>query len=530
MLETVASMHGMVTAPHKLASEAGSEVLKAGGTALDAMIAAASTIAVVYPHMNHLGGDGFWLIAEPGRPPKIIEACGAAGSRATIAAYNAKGYGEIPARGPHAALTVAGAVGGWQLAHEIAAELGGGLPLRDLLAFAIDHAKSGYAVSKSQAALTREKLGELKDQPGFADVFLEDGKPPEVGSLQKQRQLAQTLDYLANSGLHEFYKGDVGQAIAADLEKIGSPVVHDDLRSYEARLKSPLSLKTKDGTLFNAPPPTQGLASLLILGLYERMNVDRLESPEYFHALIEATKRAFIVRDEHIADPWIMSADPKDYLKPEWLDKTAFEIDRKRALHWPHEAGAGDTVWLGAMDAKGRSVSYIQSVFWEFGSGCVLPQTGILWQNRGASFSLHPEALRALKPGRLPFHTLNPAMARLDDGRTLVYGTMGGDGQPQTQAAIFTRAIHGKMDPAEALDAPRWLLGRTWGSDVTSVRVEKRFDEDVLLALRRLGHDIEILEEPYSDVMGHAGLILRGANGEMRGAHDPRSDGAAVAA
>ncbi|OKL43986.1 gamma-glutamyltransferase family protein [Pseudovibrio exalbescens] len=529
-METVSSRSGLVTAPHKLAAEAGAEILRSGGTAVDAMIAAAASIAVVYPHMNHIGGDGFWLISEPGRPPKVIEACGPAGAAATIEHYNAKGFDQVPTRGPLAALTVAGAVGGWQVAHEAARAMGGGLPLKELLSFAIDQAKSGYAVSRSQAELTAAKLEELKDQPGFAAVFLEEGAPPEVGAVQRQRQLADTLDYLANSGLHEFYKGDVGEAIAADLERIGAPVGHDDLRRYEARLKTPLSLKLKQGTLYNAPPPTQGLASLLILGLMERLEVGRLDSADYVHAVLEATKRAFLVRDEILADPWVMKEDPKAYLTSAWLDKTAHDISMTRALPWPHEGKPGDTVWLGAIDSAGRAVSYIQSVYWEFGSGCVLPQTGILWQNRGASFSCHPEVLNALKPGKLPFHTLNPALARMEDGRTVVYGTMGGDGQPQTQAMIFTRAVLGGMDPAEALDAPRWLLGRTWGSDITSVRVENRMDEDVLLALKRRGHDIEPLDVPYSDVMGHAGMIIRRGDGEMRGAHDPRSDGGAVAA
>jgi gamma-glutamyltranspeptidase/glutathione hydrolase len=160
----------------------------------------------------------------------------------------------------------------------------------------------------------------------------------------------------------------------------------------------------------------------------------------------------------------------------------------------------------------------------------VLPATGITWQNRGASFSLDPHALNPLEPGRKPFHTLNPALARFDDGRIMSYGTMGGDGQPQTQGAIFTRHALFGMDLGEAIDAPRWLLGRTWGSDHTNLRVENRLDADLVLALERAGHEVHVLDEAYSDTMGHAGALVRRKDGRIFGASDPRSDGAAVAA
>ncbi|MTI16896.1 gamma-glutamyltransferase [Rhodobacteraceae bacterium RKSG542] len=518
----------MVVAPHMLAAEAGAEILASGGTAFDAMIAAASTIAVVYPHMNHVGGDGFWLIAEPGRPPKIIEACGPAAARATMEAYQKRRHGVIPPRGPVAALTVPGAVSGWEMAHEVATAVGGGLPLRELFAFAIKHAKEGVKVTRSQAALTAQKLDELKDAPGFSDVFLIDGEAPKEGDVLRQERLADTLDHLAHEGLSEFYRGDISVSMADDLERIGSPLRREDLEKYGARMRAPLQASLKCGTIFNAPPPTQGLASLAILGIYDRMAKCRPESKEYFHSLIEATKKAFIVRDRVVTDPKFIDEDIKQYLTDDWLTKIALDIDMKRAAPWPHVAKKGDTVWLGAIDSQGRSVSYIQSIYWEFGSGCVLPKTGVLMQNRGASFSLHPEALNPLMPGRLPFHTLNPAMARLDDGRTVVYGTMGGEGQPQTQAAIFTRAIMNGMEPAEAIDAPRWLLGRTWGSEVNCLRVEKRFDTDILNQLDRLGHEIEVLDEDYSDTMGHAGMIHGLPKGQLLGAHDVRSDGGAA--
>ena len=183
---------------------------------------------------------------------------------------------------------------------------------------------------------------------------------------------------------------------------------------------------------------------------------------------------------------------------------------------------------MGAADAKGVVVSYIQSLYWEFGSGCVLPATGVLMQNRGSSFSLERGALNALAPGRLPFHTLNPALAVLKDGRVMAYGNMGGDGQPQSQAAIFSRHVLYRQPLDKAIDAPRWLLGRTWGSSVTNLRMENRFDGNLIDRMLSAGHDVDVLPDAYSDTMGHAGAVVLHPDGTLEGAHDPRADGGAA--
>jgi gamma-glutamyltranspeptidase/glutathione hydrolase len=527
MNETVISEKGMVVAPHRAAAEAGAEILHAGGNVLEAIIGAAATIAVVYPHMNSIGGDGFMLIAEPGRPPRALMACGGAGSLATIERYARKGYDTIPTRGADAALTVAGAVSAWQLAHEISQSWGGGLALSELLGDAILRAKAGSPVTRSQERMTRDFRDELAAVPGFGERFLVDGKAPATGSLLRQPKLAETLEHLAHSGFDDFYRGDVAREIAADLEAAGSPVVRDDLRKHEARLASPLSLAIKGATLFNTPPPTQGLASLLILGLFGRLAVKRGESFEHLHGLVEATKRAFAIRDGHVTDPFY--GDPvTDFLAPERIAAEADAIDRRRAAPWGRRSGKGDTVWMGAIDRKGRAVSFIQSIFWEFGSGLVLPKTGVLWQNRGISFSLDKAARNPLMPGRKPFHTLNPPLARFDDGRLMTYGSMGGDGQPQFQSQIFTRHVDFGMDLGAAIDAPRFLLGKTWGDETLDLKMEDRFDPDLVEALRRAGHEVRVLSEAYTDGMGHAGAIVRRADGRLFGASDPRSDGAAV--
>jgi len=516
---------GVTAAPHGAAADAGRQILAEGGNAIEAMIAMAATIAAVYPHMNHIGGDGFWLVRERNGRVRALMAPGPAGSKATRDLY--RQYDAIPSRGPLAALTVPGAIGGWTVALEAAKANGGKLPLSVLLDAAIKYARDGYTVTRSQAALTADKLAELKDVPGFAAAFLVDGKPPKAGDRMKQTALAATLDHLAHVGLDDFYRGDVGREIAADLERIGSPVTREDLARYRAYVAEPLSVRLQAGTIYNAPPPTQGLASLLILALYERLRVPEAEGFEFAHGLVESTKRAFRLRDRTVTDPSRLPHPPERFLDPKFLDIEVQKIDRGKAAKWPAPPGEGDTIWMGAADASGLVVSYIQSLYWEFGSGCVLPKTGVLMQNRGSSFSLDPKALNALEPGRLPFHTLNPAIAVLADGRVMGYGTMGGDGQPQTQAMLFARHVLYRQPLDKALDAPRWLLGRTWGSTVTNLRMESRFAGNLIDRLMSAGHDIDVLDAAYSDTMGHAGAVVLHPDRTLEGGHDPRADGGA---
>jgi gamma-glutamyltranspeptidase/glutathione hydrolase len=527
-LHTAGHRRGVVCAPHLAAVEDGRAILAEGGNAIEAMITMAATIAAVYPHMNHIGGDGFWLIREPSGRVRALMGAGRAGSKATIRLYRDAGHDEIPGRGPLAALTVPGAIAAWMLALDAAKAQRGKLPLDVLLAPAIKHAREGYAVTRSQARLTVEKYAELETAPGFLRAFLIDGKAPDVGARIKQTAFAATLERLAQAGLDDFYRGDVGREIAADLDRVGSPVTRADLEKFAGLVAEPLSVPIAAGTLFNTPPPTQGIASLIILALFERLRVQQAESFEHIHGLVEATKRAFRVRDRVITDPDRTEIDLNQFLAPAFLDAQTAEIDMKKAARWPAPQGEGDTVWMGAADAGGLVVSYIQSLYWEFGSGCVLPATGILMQNRGASFSLDAKALNALEPGRRPFHTLNPALAALKDGRVIAYGAMGGDGQPQTQSAVFTRHVTFRQPLDQALDAPRWLLGRTWGSTHTNLRLESRFDGNVVDRLMAAGHDIEVLDEAYSDTMGHAGAVILHPDGTLEGGHDPRADGGAA--
>jgi gamma-glutamyltranspeptidase len=522
MLHTLRSRRGMVVAPHHLAAQAGRDVLRDGGNAVEAAVATAACLAVVYPHMTGIGGDGFWLIAEPDGRVHAIDACGRAAQAATLEHY--AGQAAIPWRGPGAANTVAGTVSGWALALRQAKAR---LPLSRLLDDAIQHAVAGVPVTLGGAAIAAAKSAELREQPGaYAAIFEAAGRPLREAELLRQPQLAATLQRLATAGLDDFYRGALAADIAADLQALGSPLCAADLAAHQAQASVPLSVAIAGARLYNHAPPTQGLASLLILALFDRLGADQADGYAHLHGLVEATKQAFLVRDAHVGDPAWMTLDAQALLDDAAaLDALAARIDPARALPWPQPSQAGDTVWFGAIDGAGRAVSCIQSTYFEFGSGLVLPCSGIVWQNRGCSFRLATDGWNALAPGRKPFHTLNPALARFDDGRLMAYGTMGGEGQPQTQAALFSRYARFGMPLQQALSAPRWLLGRTWGEDSTSLKLEDRFDPAVVQALRAAGHRVELLP-PFTSVMGHAGALVREADGTLCGASDPRSDGA----
>jgi gamma-glutamyltranspeptidase/glutathione hydrolase len=332
---------------------------------------------------------------------------------------------------------------------------------------------------------------------------------------------------MVGDGLDAFYRGRIGRLITQDLAYAGSPLVGEDIANHEAALTVPLSVSLRNARVYNLDAPTQGVVSLMILGCFDRLGVERADGFDHIHTLVEATKRAFQVRDREIGDPAVTGSELGQLLSAARLDSVAQSIDRHCATPWHGPSHGGDTAWFGVIDQAGRAVSAIQSLYFDFGSGIALPQTGIIWQNRGSSFVLNESSPNALTPGRKPFHTLNPAMARFADGRTMVYGSMGGDGQPQTQAAVFTRyAMFGHALQA-AVTAPRWLLGRTMGEQTNHLRIEDRFAPGVIDALERAGHAVERVE-PFTSTMGHAGAVVRGADSIYEAACDPRSDGAAL--
>jgi gamma-glutamyltranspeptidase len=533
------SRSGMVTSPNHLASQAGVAILRKGGNAVEAAISVASTLAVVYPHMAALGGDGFWLVHNARTGDLLgINASGRAGKNATIESYKRDGYKRIPARGYLSANTVPGAVSGWDEAYRYSREqMDPGVSWGNLFSSAILYAEAGFPVSTSLAKWLAinvdpadSELNCLQRFAGFRKTFLKGGlEPYGAGEILRQSDLSKTLRLLAQQGASEFYSGEIANRIVADLHANGGMLTMDDFAEHRADWVRPLSVSYRDTTAYNLPPNTQGMASLAILNILNRFDLSAITegSAEYCHLLIEATKEAFLDRDKYLSDPVFAEIPLAQLLSNEHAKAQANRIDFRRAASdlKPLDPN-GDTAWIGVVDRAGNCVSLIQSIYHDFGSAIVPEGTGMLLQNRGSYFSLDPDHANRLEPGKRTLHTLNPAMLFRNGKPFLIYGTMGGEGQPQTQAAIVTRIVDYNLSPQDAIEAPRWLYGRTWGAERNDVKLESRFSEETIRELTALGHPTKIVE-PYSEMMGHAGAILI-QSGALYGASDPRGDGLAA--
>lgn len=508
-------MTGAVTTPHPLATEAGMAVLRAGGTAPEALIAAGAVLTVVMPHFCGLGGDAVWLVADRHGGRRCFLAIGQGINRPMPQA-------PIPQRGPGAVLTTAAVVDGWRHALDHAArDLGGSCRWDDLLAPAIHLAQDGFAISASQEFWTRYRADELRDWPGFGDLFLSEDQPIPAGRILRQPQLAESLAAIAANGAREFHAGALAQRIVAGLRDAGAVMSADDLRLTRTVEVAPLSLTYRNLTLLGSPPPTQGVTTLQIMGILSRLDLRNVPpgSAAHLHLCVEAVKRAF--RDRGlIADPASMSIDPAALLDPARMDAMASDISG-RALAWPQVWQHGDTVYLGAMDAAGNAASVLQSTYFDWGSGVVAGDTGILWQNRGAAFSTDPRHPNAFAPGKLPFYTLNPGIALRNGKPAFVYGTQGADGQPQTLAVLLTHLIDFGALPEDALAAPRFLLGRTFSDSRDSLKVEAHLGAEAIAELAARGHEICPIPA-LSPLAGQAGVVVAGPGGGS-GYHDRRT-------
>lgn len=508
------------TAPHWAATEAGLALLEQGATATEAMVAAAAVISVVYPHMNSIGGDGFWLIDTPENDcPIAIDACGR--SLDNITPY--KGLNSIPERGGLSALTQAGTISGWQLA--LSEDKKAKLPLSQILHAAIHLARTGFTVSESLQAAC-EKLAKVTQRnEAFKRLYEPNNKSLVAGDTFKNPVLANLFEQLASQGLNSFYQGPLAESFARDLQAAGSSLTIEDIQQTQAQLVQPLQAKLQGVDCYNLPAPTQGVHSLLIIAIIDKLKEQAKTDADWTHLIVEATKQSFNLRDKMWADPESTKPIYRDALTELHLDKLANNIDSDKAQPWPFSAEPGDTVWMGARDKDGQLVSFIQSIYWEFGSGIVMSEGGFVWNNRGLGFTLADDSINKLASRKKPCHTLNPALARFADGRRLAYGTMGGEGQPQTQAAVFSNYTWRNKPLDKAISDPRWLLGRTWGDDATNLKVEKRLAVHIGDELDKRGHDWQTVTD-NTEMMGHAGAIVD-APDSLEAATDPRSDGLA---
>jgi gamma-glutamyltranspeptidase/glutathione hydrolase len=534
--------NGMVTTPHYLASEAGLAILRRGGNAVDAAIAAAATLAVVYPQMNAIGGDNFWLIYNAKNSEvRALNASGRSGENASISLYKSKGFEKIPVRGYLAANTVPGVVSGWDAAHQYArSEMGNiGLTWRELFDSAIFYAEKGFPVSFSQQRWTEINVDQqdlifrnLQRFSGFRQTYLkQDASPYKAGEIMTLPDLAISLKLIAKTGADVFYRGVIAEKIVADIKANGGLLTEGDFAGHKADWVTPLYVDYRGYRACNLPPNTQGMASLEILNILNNFDIGKCGegSADYYHLIVEATKEAFVDRDQYLSDPDFVKIPLDRLLSKKHGQKQAARIRLDQAApNLKLLDPQGDTVWLGVVDKDGNAVSLIQSIYHDFGSGIIPEGTGILLQNRGSFFSLDSEHVNRLEPGKRTFHTLNAAMLLKESKPYLVYGTMGGEGQPQTQAAIATRIIDFGMYPQDAIAAPRWLHGRTWGAASNDLKMEGRVPEEILLELKRRGHPVVRVDD-YTDTMGHAGAIMIDPETALKyGAADPRGDGLAV--
>ena len=514
---------GMVAAAHPLATLAGVEVLKSGGTVVDAAVAVNATLAVTQPHMCGLGGDLFCLYHEAatGRV-HFLNGAGRSGSRAGLDELARRGADRLPVIGPET-VSVPGCVRGWAML----LERFGTRRLSDLLEPAIACAAEGFPCTSLLSQYIDEYRSVTPD-PEWHRVYARDGRAPRLGELLVQPDLAGTLRDIAANGGDAYYGGRVGAAIAGRLEAQGF-VTAADLAAHAGEWGEPISTTYRGTTVYETPPPTQGVAALLSLNLLEGFPLSRLRvhSVEHLHLLLEMVKLSYADRDRWIADPAAGALPTAGLLDKGYAARRRAAFDRRKAQ--PHTFGEpdGDTTGFVVADGRGNVISVIQSLFNAFGSGIVVPGTGVVLQNRGRHFSMDPAHPNAFAPGQRPFHTLVAAIATRDERPLFGFATMGGNGQAMFHTQVLTNLIDYGMDMQEAIERPRFLIGAFLPDDpADAIYVESRVGARVLRALARKGHPVKAGPE-FLNRVGHAHGIAF-ADGTLMGGADPRGDGVAL--
>ncbi|NJL03497.1 MAG: gamma-glutamyltransferase family protein [Chloroflexaceae bacterium] len=513
--------NGVVATSHPLAAQAGLQILQAGGNAIDAAVATAITLTLVEPTSNGIGGDGFALIWD-GQQLHGLNAAGRAPAALTPASLAQAG---ITALVPHGwlAVTVPGAPSGWQAMH---AKFGT-LPFAQLVQPALTYAEQGHAVAPMVArnwaigvAMARERTAPMYQ--GFLPTFAPHGSAPLAGSIYTSSAHARTYRHLAQHGVDAFYRGAIGEAILAFSRATGGFLTADDLANHSATWVEPISISYRGQQVWEIPPSGQGLAALIALGILEGLDVAAhpRDSVQTYHTQIEVMKLAFADAHRYIADPDFAAVPVAGLLSPAYLAQ-------RRALIGPTartpSAGPpphGGTVYLCTADREGRMVSMIQSNFWGFGSGVVIPDWGIALHNRGYGFTLDPQHPNVLAAGKRPYHTIIPGFLTRAGQAIGPFGVMGGPMQPQGHMQVVANMYDYGLHVQAALDAPRWRVGEG------AVYVEPETPRHILAGLEARGHQLVIETEPYG--FGRGQIIQRLASGAYIAGSESRCDGAAV--
>ncbi len=525
--------NGIVTSPHALASAAGTDVLRAGGTAVDAAIATSAALAVLYPHMTSIGGDAFWLIHE-GKSGRIryLNGGGKAAASGTREAFAAKGLKEVPFRGIlPATLTVPGALASWSHAHGAY----GRLPMPRVLETAIGYARDGFPVTARLANFIAATKTDIAQHTETAAIFLPGGAAPRAGAKLQNPNLARTLETYALGGWSGFYEGETAAEMAGFAREQGGFFTTEDFKAQRATWSEPLTGTYRGVTIYNTPAPTQGFTVLSMLNLLEPFELAKRPhlGADYVHLMVQAKQLAYHDRDRHLGDPAFVNVPTAHLISKAYADTRRGLMNPKVALPWDkvpsYGSLAGDTVYIAVIDKDGNAVSLIQSLYGIFGSCVVAGNTGVVLQNRSAYFTLDPAHPNTLEPGKIPLHTLIASMGKRDGKLWSVLGCMGADGQPQIQMQAYVGLIDYGLDIQEALEAPRFLSGRFGlGEARDTLHIEARFSAATIAELERRQHILDLWPD-RSEMAGHAhGIIIDPETRLRHGGSDPRSDGAAI--
>jgi len=524
MRPDVMGREAAVVSDHVLASSAGAAVLRNGGNAVDAAITMAAVLAVVRPHMNGVGGDNFVLIRDA-KTNRVyaLNGSGRAGTRATPSFFTTRKMTQVPGSGIMS-VSVPGAVRAW----EDALKRFGTISLSKALQPAIEYAERGFPVSTRLSLDIAGESRKVAADSSLRNLFLPAGKAPTVGTILVQKDLARTLRALASGGSDALYRGPLAERIAQFIDREGGLVTSADLASHKSQWQEPLSTTYAGKTVLAFPPNSQGMTFLEMLNIAESV-MPANEAPNsaaMIHVLAEASKLAYQDRDRFLADPEFSTVPVERLISKAYAADRAKVIRRDTVAALDREGtvrdGNGDTIYLAVVDKDGNAVSMIQSLFAAFGSGRMVPGTGITLHNRGALFELDTSHPNVIAPGKRPFHTLSPAMALNTDGSlAIAFGTPGGDGQPQTLVQILNNVLRQGMTPQQAVEAARW---RVFAG--TRLGVEPGIDSTTRAALERRGHVVR-LQEPSAEFGGAQMIVIHSSGARMTGA-DPRREAYAV--
>ncbi len=522
----VITTRGIVATSQTLASVAGAEILARGGSAVDAAIAANIALTVVEPMMNGMGGDLFVMRRDAATGEITgLNASGWAPAGLTRELLAEKGYSSMPQAGILSA-TVPGCVAGWEALHRRY----GKLPWAELFRPAIYYAENGFPVTEWIHQYWVDAVAKLETDAAGKRIFLPRGRPPEVGEVFRNPDLAGALRLVAEHGAEAFYRGPIAEAILATSKRLGGVFSAADLAEYEPEWVEPIATEYRGWKIYELPPNGQGMAALEMLNIMEQFDLGGLDqtSGEAFHIKIEAQKLAYQDLNRYLGDPRFVRVPVAELLSKDYAARRAKLIDRNRARcdvqpgsPWPP---TGDTVYLTVVDRNGNIVSLIQSIYLAFGSGVVVDGFGFHLQNRGGLFTLEEGHPNELQPRKRPFHTIIPGLMEKGN-RHIGFGIMGGLNQAQAHAQFVSNIVDHGMNIQLALEAPRFTKLDFGGCGVS---IESRLPEETLSGLRRWGHQLEVLEDFASPMGGGQAVLFDSATGVKYGASSPRKDGAAA--